>query len=95
MQELPRHEIDPPSAEELRKLPLQLEDSEAQDRPGLEIDQEVDIAVGPKIIPQRRAEDRKLTDSPPPAELCQALGIDIRSQTVQGFTHEKSVTQMP
>ena len=38
MQELSRHEIDPPTAEDLRQLPLQLEDSETEPRPGLEID---------------------------------------------------------
>lgn len=95
MQELPRYQIDPPSAEKVRELSLQLEDSESKNRSRFEIDQQINVAVGPEIFPQSRTKDRELANPPAPADFRQALGIDVRSQTVHRFTHEKSVTQMP
>lgn len=78
MQELSRHEIDPPTAEDLRQLPLQLEDSETEHCPGLEIDQQIDVTLWAEIVPHCRAEERELADSPTSAELRQAVGIDVR-----------------
>ena len=60
MQELPRHEIDSSTAEDLRQLPFQLEDLETEHRPGLEIYQQIDVTLGAKVVPQGRAEEREL-----------------------------------
>lgn len=44
MEILPRYQIDPATAEERRKLPLELEVTEPQDDAGREVDQEIDVA---------------------------------------------------
>lgn len=38
--------------------------------------QHVDVAVGPEVVPQRRAEDGQLGDPVGSAERCQLLAID-------------------
>ena len=50
--------------------------AQPRDATGRKLSQHVDVAVGPEVVPKRRAEHRQLGNPVGPAELCQLLLVD-------------------
>lgn len=73
---LPRHQINPATAKERRKLPLELQVTEPQDDAGREVDQEIDIARRAEVWPERRAEESELPDTPAVTEFRESGGVN-------------------
>ena len=65
-----------PSSHQRRELGLDSHQREAWDVSWLKLDQDVDIAVGSKVIAQHRPEERKAGDVVPPAEGSHGVAVD-------------------
>src|SRR5688500_15218143 len=62
-------DVDSPAAKHARQLLLDVVNVEPRSVSRLEFDEDIDVAVGTKVFPHNRAEERKATDVPPPAEV--------------------------
>jgi hypothetical protein len=70
------HEIDAMAAEDARELFLDIEDAETDHPAGLEVDEDINVAVWPEIVRQDGAEEGEFADVMPPAELSDSSAID-------------------
>jgi hypothetical protein len=80
------HEIDAMAAEDARELFLDIEDAETDHLAGLEVDEDVNVAVWPEIVRQDGAKQGEFADVIPPAELSDSVAID-RDLGRHGSTH--------
>jgi hypothetical protein len=74
------------SAEDAREFFLDIEDPETDDLAGLEIDQDVNVAVWPEIVRQDGAKQGEFANVMAPAELSDSVAID-RDFGRHGSTH--------
>jgi len=88
---LPRDQIDPTTAEQRGKLPLELEVAEPEDDAGREVDQKIDVTRRAEVRSERRAEEGEFPDTPAAAELRERGGVN-REALVRGTgSHARSV----
>src|SRR6185295_1302371 len=69
VQELRGHQIHGPASEERGELVLETNETQSRHVSGLELDEHVDVALGPEILPQDGAEQGQPADVIAPAEL--------------------------
>ena len=64
------------TSDERRKFVLEVHQREPRNMPGLELDQDVDIAVRSEVIAKDRAKESESPDMVAAAEVSEALPID-------------------
>lgn len=94
MQVLAPHQVDIPAAEERGELSLELEDAEAEDHAGLEVDQQIDIALQPEVRAERRAEERELANPPAAAKAGQLDRVDCDTGRRRSGCHASSLEDL-
>src|SRR3954470_13946862 len=81
VEKLGRDEIDTPAVEKSRKLILEPDEPETRYMPGLELYEDVDIALRTEVFPQNGAEEREPPDVIAPAEFGEQRLRDLGSHS--------------
>ena len=76
IERLRRQHVDPPAMQQSRELALDADEFEARNIAGLELHQDVDVAVGAEIVPKDGAKQSQPCDVMPSAERRHRVTID-------------------
>ncbi len=78
IESLRRHQVDTTPVQQLRQLPLDADKPETWHMTGLELHQNVDVAVGAKVLAKDRPEERQPADVVPPAERRDGIAVNVQ-----------------